>query len=110
MSEFGELISKHNLNFENFASLIGMAYTTVVNYDKGKRVKDETREKIEAGIRVLKNNPDLIRAKWVNRYNTYLYEAYRRHLNEYHGSVIEFHTRFRELFEEEISRGKHGPL
>lgn len=52
MSEFYEF---HGINRRHFAKMVGVAYATLMRYESGERVSNETKLRIEIGVQIMED-------------------------------------------------------
>lgn len=94
MQEFYE---KYNLNKYNFAEIAGVGTKTLIKFDKGIPIREQSKLRIETAIRVAEKY-DLKRPVFDYARGLRCGLWYR---NDFHRDVYEYTKQFKQLIEEE---------
>ena len=95
MKEFYE---RYNLNKYDFASMAGVGTRSLIKYEKGEKIRESTRERIEKAVRVAEKY-DLKRPRYDYSKGFDRFGGYR---HEHRENVHEYIERFKSLLETEL--------
>ena len=89
MNEFYEF---HRINRRDFATMVHVPYASLMKYESGRRVSEETRLRIEIGMQIMEDYairfhdksrlaPNSDWGKTLRNENSYMYDVFKRHFD-----------------------------